>query len=250
MQQVERKLAVQEARRVMTDEEAAVIEANVERMVADSIRRAGTSTKLEGLLAEKGTTLEEQKRAARDNRLIRALVVREVDAHINVTPAEMQQYYEKHAADYAQKKEVRVRQIFLRHSDFASKDEATMRANELMRQIRNGADFATLARQNSHGPYAAKGGLWEWATEGAGTFPEPVEKAVFSMRAKEMRGPIVTDIGVHIVMVEDVRHARTIPFVELQDQIASALYEQKRSERYREFIRKIWDRSHVDIRWR
>ena len=70
------------------------------------------------------------------------------------------------------------------------------------------------------------------------------------MAPKEARGPIVTKVGVHVVMVEDVRAARTAPFVEKQDEIASVLYEQKRRERYREFIRKIWDRSHVDIRWR
>ena len=61
---------------------------------------------------------------------------------------------------------------------------------------------------------------------------------------------IVSQIGVHIIKVEDVRPARTAPFAEVQSQIGKDLREQKRKRLYRDFIKKLWDQSYVDIRWK
>jgi len=250
MQKVERSLAVQEARRVITPEEADRIEQNVDRLVSDSIRRAGTSTKLEGLLAEKGKTLKETKQAELDNRLIRALLIREVDAHVDVTPAEMRQYYAANRKGYANLKQVKIRQIFLSRSQYTSIDEAVTKARDLRSQIRRGADFGKLAKQHSDGPFADKHGLWEFATEGIGTFPPKVEREAFRLAPKQVSDVIITKLGVHLILVEDVRPARQIPFREVQDEIATKLREQKRKRLYREFIRQIWAKSHVDISWK
>ncbi|HUV39498.1 MAG TPA: peptidyl-prolyl cis-trans isomerase, partial [Planctomycetota bacterium] len=222
----------------------------VDQMVSDSIRRAGTSTQLEGLLAEKGKTLQEEKQAALDNRLIRALLIREVDAHVDVTPAEMRQYYDAHAKDYARVKQVKLRQIFLDRSQYATIEEAVTKARDLLSQVRRGADFAKLAEQHSDGPYAKSGGLWEFVTEGSGTFPPEVERAAFRMAPKQVSEPIVTKPGVHLVQVEDVRPARQVPFQEVQDDIATKLREEERKRLYHEFIRKLWAKSAVEIRWR
>lgn len=250
IRKVERKLAVQEAHRVISPEEAERIETNVERLVADSIRRAGTSTKLEGLLAEKGKTLKEEKQSELDNRLIRALLIREVDAHVDVTPAEMRRHYEEHLSDYENKAQVQIRQLFLKKSEYASIAEATTKARDLREQIRRGADFGKIAKQYSDGPYADKGGLWEFATEGSGTFPRPVEDAAFRLRPKQISRVIVSDIGVHVIKVEDVRPARRVPFAEVQDEIGRRLREQERRMLYRHFIGKLWNKSHVEIHWK
>lgn len=250
MIKVERALALQEARRVIPEEENERIEYSVDTLVKDTIRRVGTVTQLEGTLAERGRTLSAHKQAEIDSRRIQALLAREVDAHVDVTPAEMLRYYEAHKADFREKGQVQIRQIFLLLSNYASKDEAVAKGRDLLGRIRKGEDFGRLAEEYSDGPYAKKGGLWEFVTEGSGAFRPKVEKAAFSLAPKAVSDVIVSEIGVHLIKVEDVHPARTAPFTEVQDQISKKLGEQKRDELYRQFIKKLWDKSYVDIRWK
>jgi peptidyl-prolyl cis-trans isomerase SurA len=250
MVKVERLLALQEAKRVIPPEEGERIEADVNSLVKNTIRYVGTLTRLETTLAERGKTVSEQKQTEVDNRMIRALLLREVDANVDVTPAEMQQYYEAHRADYEQKSQVQVREIFLSFPNYPSKDEAVNRGRDLLKRIAAGEDFAKLAREFSDGPNAKTGGLWEFVTEGAGTFRPEVEQVAFSLTPKAVSDVVLSEIGVHILKVEDVRPARTIPFPELQDEIMMKLRGQQREALYRQLIKKLWDRSYVDIHWR
>ncbi|HUW56496.1 MAG TPA: peptidyl-prolyl cis-trans isomerase [Planctomycetota bacterium] len=247
---VERLLALQQAKRVITLEEDKQIEADVDSIVKDTIRFVGTAAKLENELARKGQTIDRQKQAALDNRRIQALLAREVDAHVYVTPAEMQAYYEAHKTDYDVPGEVQVRQIFLDRKNYASAKEAADRGTELLKRIRGGEDFGKLAEEYSDGPYAKKGGLWDFVTQGSGGFRPEVEREAFRLPAKGVSGVITSEIGVHLIKVEDVRPARRAPFAEVQDEIAVRLRNGKRDELYRAFIKKLWDKSYVDIHWR
>jgi len=246
----ERLLALQEAKRVIPAEEGQRIEADVNSLVKDTIRHVGTLTRLESTLAEKGRTVDAQKQTEVDNRLIRALLAREVDANVDVTPAEMQRYYVAHRADYEQKKQVQVREIFLSFSNYASREEAVNRGRELLKRIASGEDFGKLAREYSDGPNAKSGGLWEFVTEGTGTFRREVEKVAFALEPKAVSDVVLSEIGVHIIKVEDLRPARTIPFPEVQDEISMKLHGEQREALYRRLIQKLWDRSYVDIRWK
>ncbi len=247
---VERLLALQQAKRVITLEEEQRIETDVDSIVKDTIRFVGTAAKLEGELAQRGQTIDKQKQAAVDNRRLQALLAREVDAHVYVTPAQMRTYYDAHRRDYGEKARVKIRQIFLRKDNYASTKEAADKARDLLKRIRKGEDFGKLAGQYSDGPYSKKGGLWEFVTEGSGAFRPEVARVAFRLGPKRVSGVITSDIGVHIIKAEDVRPARTPPFAEVQDEIVAKLREEKRRELYREFIKKLWDKSYVDIRWK
>ena len=247
---VERLLALQQAKRVITLEQEQLIETDVDSIVKDTIRFVGTAAQLEGELAEKGQTIDKQRQAAMDDRRIQMLLAREVDAHVYVSPAQMQVYYEGHRADYGEKARVKIRQIFLNKDNYASTQAAADKGRDLLKRIRNGEDFGKLAEQYSDGPYAKSGGLWEFVTEGSGAFRPEVARVAFRLGAKQVSGVITSEIGVHLIKAEDVRPARTAPFAEVQDEIAVKLREEKRRDLYREFIKKLWDRSYVDIRWK
>jgi len=250
MVDVERLLLLQEARRVVPPEEGERIEADATSFMKDTIRYVGTLTRLETTLAEKGRTVSEQKQTEVNARLIQALLLREVYSKVDVTPAEMQSYYEAHRADYAEKKQVQIREIFLNVPAGTPNTEAIARARDLLKRIAAGEDFSTLAKQYSDGPNAKTGGLWEFVTEGQGTFRHNVDEAAFSLAPKAVSDIIESEIGVHIIKVEDLRPARTIPFPELQDEIMMKLRSDQREAFYRQLINKNWDRSYVDIRWK
>ena len=145
---------------------------------------------------------------------------------------------------------MQIREIFLALSSYATKEDALRKGRDLLKRIAAGEDFARLAKEYSEGPYAKDGGLWEFVVQGSGAFRPEVEKIAFSLAPKAVSDVILSEIGVHIIKVEDIHAAHTVPFLEVQEGIATKLRQEKREQLYRQFIKKLWDRSYVDIRWK
>lgn len=94
---------------------------------------------------------------------------------------------------------------------------ALKKANEILQQLRGGADFAKLAKDYSQDPISAsRGGDLGWF--GKGMMVPPFEKASFGAKVGEIVGPIKTDYGYHIIKVHD-KSKRIIIAAELNQPI-------------------------------
>ncbi len=78
-----------------------------------------------------------------------------------------------------------------------SRDEAKKLAGELAEKAQKGEDFANLARMNSDGPSAPKGGLL--GTFGRGQMVPPFEEAAFALKVGEVSGVVETPFGFHVI---------------------------------------------------
>lgn len=89
------------------------------------------------------------------------------------------------------------------HPDLNIKEQKKATADELLNKVKNGGDFAALAKENSEDPGSKdKGGLYENIAEGA--FVPEFEKAVFGgMKPGEIYPELVpTKFGYHIIKLE------------------------------------------------
>jgi parvulin-like peptidyl-prolyl isomerase len=83
-------------------------------------------------------------------------------------------------------------------------EEAKARAEELRKQILAGADFATVARENSdHQASAEKGG--DLGTLRKGSLPPNLDKTVFALKPKEVSEPVKEGQGYYIFQVDEIR---------------------------------------------
>ncbi|BBM68940.1 peptidylprolyl isomerase [Rhodothermus marinus] len=97
---------------------------------------------------------------------------------------------------------IRARHILIRapEGDAEARRQAHQEALELKRQLEQGADFATLAREHSDDPGSARqGGDLGWF--GRGRMVEPFEKAAFSAPIGRVVGPVETRFGYHLIEV-------------------------------------------------
>ena len=86
----------------------------------------------------------------------------------------------------------------------AGKADARRRANDVLRQIRNGGDFAALARIHGSDGTATRGGDLGWFAEGR--MVEPFENAVFAAtRTGLINRLIETEFGYHIIDVTGLK---------------------------------------------
>lgn len=82
-------------------------------------------------------------------------------------------------------------------------EEAKARAEELRKQILAGADFATVARENSeHQASAEKGG--DLGTLRKGSLPPNLDKTVFALKPKEVSEPVKEGQGYYIFQVDEI----------------------------------------------
>lgn len=103
------------------------------------------------------------------------------------------------------KPQYRLFEIFLYAPDQASRENAKVRAQTLINNINQGAEFATLAQQFSAAPSAAAGGDLSWLSPGDMRSAE-IEKAVLAApTVPVILPPIESDGGVYIIAVTGKR---------------------------------------------
>ena len=103
------------------------------------------------------------------------------------------------------KPQYRLYEIFLYAPDQASRVNAKARAETLITNINQGAEFATLAQQFSASPSAAAGGDLSWLSPGDMRSPE-IEKAVLAApTVPTILPPIESDGGVYVIAVAGKR---------------------------------------------
>jgi len=93
----------------------------------------------------------------------------------------------------------------------ADEDDVVLRLQELADAVRDGEDFAELARVYSEGPSASQGGDIGWF--GRGEMAPEFEEAAFALEVGEISDPVKTDFGYHIIQVEDRKTENGEPMV-------------------------------------
>ena len=149
------------------------------------------------------------------------------NAYLNevaVSPQEVQDYYNVNREQYQSPEQVSIRHILIRVGSEAAPEEvdkAKQKAEKILAEARQGANFAALARQYSDDPSASEGGDVGYFARGE---MEPAfEKTVFSLRKGEI-GPVIrTSQGFHIVKVEDVQKEKSKSLDEAEEDIISLL---------------------------
>jgi peptidyl-prolyl cis-trans isomerase D len=147
---------------------------------------------------------------------------------VKVTDDEMRNYYTQHLNDYRVPDEVKVSQILFKTSGKSPEEVAKVRqtAQDVLKQIQGGADFAEMAKKYSEDSgSSAKGGDLGWVQRGQ-TVKE-LEDVAFSLPAGQVSGLITVPYGIHIIKVFDKQTAHVQSFDSVKQGIESTLEKQK-----------------------
>lgn len=159
-------------------------------------------------LEREGVAFSRFREDIRDEIVMTRLRDREVDSRIQVSEGEIDNFLADQAGVEAGAIEYNIAQILLRVPDNATTDrieQARKRADELVEQLRGGADFARTAASFSNAPEALQGGELGWRT--AERLPTLFFDAVKTLKPGEL-GPIVRSPGgFHILKLIGRRNA-------------------------------------------
>lgn len=190
-----------------------------------------------------------------------------------IADAEVQRWYQQHAAEYRAPESVTLEVLDVDGSKLAPAtppSEASLReryaqeqakfgsgeqrlvshilikdekkANALATQAKApGADFAALARANSEDAGSkVSGGDLGWI-EKNGAMVKPFEDAVFAMQAGEVRGPVKSDFGYHVIQLRELKAGQQKPFEEVREQLLAEQTETERERAFNDLLGKLVD---------
>lgn len=140
--------------------------------------------------------------------------------------------------------QAKVRHILVRASETLSEAQAEQKIRELYRELQQGADFAELAREYSDDPVSGSdGGNLGWVSRGQ--MVPAFEQAMLAADIGELKGPIRSQFGWHILQVEDRRQKDVSD--ELQENSArQAIYRRKFEVELQSWLREIRDEAFVE----
>ena len=156
---------------------------------------------------------------------------------VKVTPDDLQRYYNEHMDEYRVPEQVEVRHILIKTPppgpdgkvDPKAVEAAKQKAEDVLKQVHAGADFAKLAEKNSQDTASAKnGGSLGWLQRGQ-TVPE-FEKVAFSLPKGSTSGIVQTSYGFHIIHVDNKQDAHLKPLSEVAAQITPLIAQDKAAQ--------------------
>ncbi len=156
------------------------------------------------------------------------------EAGVQITQDDLRSYYDQHRDEYRIPDQVKVSHILIKTPlpgpdgkvDEKGVAEAQQRAENLLKQLKGGANFEDLARKYSEDSGSAKqGGSLGWIGRGQ-TVPE-FEKVAYSLPKGQMSGVVKSSYGFHIIRVDDKQEAHMKSLDEVKDTIEPILKHQK-----------------------
>lgn len=218
---IEESLIAQEADRAKVSVDPKLLTEEFEKYKA----MFKTDERFQSYLKNARLTADKVKENLQRNLMLRVLL--EKLSGDKVTDEEVRKYYAENQAKYKVREQVRARHILLKVAKDATPEkiaEVKARADKLSAEARkNNTDeaFAALAKKNSEGPTAARGGDLSFFTRNR--MVKEFDEKAFSMKVGEVSEPVKTRFGWHVIRVVERKDARMRSFDEVKDGIQRTL---------------------------
>ncbi len=168
---------------------------------------------------------EQARHRIPERRTVKLLLVDDSILSVPEVPeSRLRQYYARNRATYRAPRQARASHILFMAAMESPDDENPDRkaeAEEVLRKIRDGADFALMAKEHSDDTNAAEGG--DLGLFSAGEYPAEFEQAVFDLEPDAVSDVVKTEVGYHIIKLREKVPARTRPFDEVRDELLATL---------------------------
>jgi len=181
-------------------------EALFEGLVDQLVQQALLSEQVTDVPRRVGLAMENQRRSLLAGEILQDIV------ESAVTEEALQEAYNARFADAEPELEYNANHILV---------ETEEEALALITELEGGADFETLAKEKSTGPSGPNGGALGWF--GKGMMVPEFEGAVVDMSAGEFAGPVQTQFGFHVILLNETRTKDAPSLEELRPELTGEL---------------------------
>lgn len=243
----------------------------------DQMRKDMKLDSLEALEKEaekQGISWEDFKQQQKNQIITQRVIGEEVSSKLSITKEEAETFYEDHKAELEQPEFIRLAEILVapkatsitaapaagtdgsappaqnpeeeaakQAADATALAAAQAKAQDLLKQIHDGANFEDVAKKYSDGPSAADGGALGMFKRGQ--LAKELEDKTFAMKSGDVTEVIRTKQGFVILKVLDHQQAGIPPLKDAMPKIQDALYYQKLQPALRAYLTKLREDAYI-----
>ncbi len=157
---------------------------------------------------------------------------------VEVSDEELQELYQKQIANLAEQR--RAAHILIETGGELSDDEAKAKIDEIVTRVKNGDDFAAVAKEASQDPGSANEG-GDLGFAGPGVYDPAFEDALYALNEGEVSAPVKSEFGWHIIKLLGVQSPEVPAFESLKPQLVRELKAQQVEQRFVETSKQLED---------
>ena len=198
---------------------------------------------MEKAAESQGVSFEDFKQKIKNQIVTQQVIGREVGSKLTVTKEE------EHKSEMDLPEQIRLSELLIAVDANADEQQlaaAKAKADDILAQIRKGANFEDLAKKDSNGPSAAQGGDLGYFKRGA--LAKQLEEVTFQLKAGGITDVIRTKQGFVILKVTE-HDAGGIPaFKDIEPRVQDAVYMDKMKPALDAYLMKLREDAYIDIK--
>lgn len=208
----------------VTDEE---IQENINEMTD----YYGGEEEMNNALTQYNLTLDDMKENITTNLQLQKVL----EPYVEITDEEIQEYFTTNKEYLDQAEEVKASHILV---------ETKETADEVKEKLNGGADFADLAKEYSTDTSNSQSG-GSLGYFGKGQMVAEFDEKAFSMKVDEISDPIQTQVGYHIIKVEDHKEAKEATLDEVKEDIRKSIFQDKMGDAYNTWFTEMLEQYEI-----
>lgn len=203
---------------------------------------------LEKAVSAQGINWEDFKNNIRNGVLTQRVISSEVGSHITIGHDEIEKYYNEHKAEFVRPEQVALRSIEVNTEKKSPEEivELKKKAETTLKRIKDGEDFAEMAKRFSDGSTAKEGGFL--GVYKRGELSKELEDVVFKMRKNDVTDVMDTKQGFLILQVLEHYDEGEQTLAKVEPEISEKLYNVRLEPAMREYVKTLREQSYVVIK--
>jgi len=184
-----------------------VSDAEVQKEINDIKKQFKTDKEFEDALTNEGYTLESLQREKKRTLLLQELVKQKFAQELIISDDEVEKFYNENKDQFPGKQDtMKLKQLLIKYNlTPEDKEKARQRAESVLKQCQDGADFGDMSSKFSDDPTdRANKGEMGYFIPGTGEFPE-IDEVVSKLGVGEISNLIETPEGYDIIKVTEIR---------------------------------------------
>ena len=163
--------------------------------------------------------------------LIQKLMEKEVYSKISISEKDARIFYDNNPQFFQEPERIRASHILIKldkPADESQRAKALKKIEDIQTRLKNGENFAELAKEFSEGPSGKNGG--DLGVFDRTKMVKPFSEAAFALETGEISGIVETQFGFHIIKVTEKLPKTKLKYEDVKERILQTMRRQKIQE--------------------
>lgn len=217
-----------------------VSEKEIEAKIEDMKGRLPGEEEFKKTLAQMGVSEAMLRSRIKEGLTVQKIIEQEVGAGIIIHDTDAEKFYNQNKDSFKEHEKLHVSHILINVDPKADKDkkkEARKKIEQVQKKLKEGGDFAILAKEFSDCPSASEGGDIGFFVPGDTV--KPFEDAAMALKPGEISDIVETDFGYHIIKLMERVPETIMSFEQAKDEIKKYLKDQQIKKKTNSYIEKL-----------